>query len=92
VQLGLGTGWGDIYVYGLDGNYVEFGENTDGLYVVRSIADAFNDVLETDESDNQGYAYIKVSGNNIKVLERGHGSSPWDPAKRPTTDILPSNA
>lgn len=91
VQLGLGTGWGDIYVYGLDGNYVEFGENTDGLYVVRSIADAFNDVLETDESDNQGYAYIRVTGNEIKVLERGHGSSPWDPAKRLATDILPLN-
>ena len=91
VQLGLGTGWGDIYVYGLDGNYVEFGENTDGLYVVRSIADAFNDVLETDESDNQGYAYIRVRGNEIKVLERGHGASPWDPAKRLATDILPAN-
>lgn len=91
VQLGLGTGWGDIYVYGLDGNYVEFGENTDGRYVVRSIADAFDDVLETDESDNQGYAYVEVTGNDIKVLERGHGSSPWDPAKRIATDILPLN-
>ena len=91
VQLGLGTGWGDIYVYGLDGNYVEFGENTDGLYVVRSIADAFNDVLETDESDNQGYAYIRVTGNDIKVLERGHGASPWDPHKRLAADILPHN-
>ena len=91
VQLGLGTGWADIYEYGLDGNYVEFGENTNGLFVVRSIADAFNDVLETDESDNQGYAYIRVTGNDVKVLERGHGSSPWDPKKRLAADILPSN-
>ena len=91
VQLGLGAGWGDIYTYGLDGNYVEFGENTDGLFVVRSIADAFDDVLETDETDNAGYAYIRVEGNGVEVLERGHGSSPWDPGKRLATDILPSN-
>ncbi|HUR48646.1 MAG TPA: hypothetical protein VMY88_03815 [Acidimicrobiales bacterium] len=92
VQLGLGTGWGDIYVYSLDGNYVEFGENTDGLYVVRSIADAFNDVLETNETDNQGYAYIRVKGNDITVLERGLGASPWDPNKVLAADILPPNA
>lgn len=85
-QLGLGVGWGDIYVYHLDGNYVEFGDNGDGLYVVRSIADAYNQVLESDETDNAGYAYIKVTGNSVKVLERGRGMSPWDPAKTVVTD------
>jgi hypothetical protein len=88
-QLGLDAGWGDIYNYHLDGNYVEFGENSDGLYVVRSIADAFNAVLETNENDNGGYAYIRVTGNSIKVLERGHGSSPWDPHKVLADDNMP---
>ena len=90
-QLGLGRGWADIYTYGLDGNYVEFGDNPDGRYVVRSVADASNDVLETDESDNAGYAYIEVKGTTVEVIERGHGLSPWDPKRRLADDILPSN-
>ena len=91
-QLVLGQGWADIYTYVLDGNYVEFGENRDGRYVVRSVADAGNDVLETDETDNAGYAYIEVRGSTVTVLERGHGLSPWDPRKRLADDLLPSNA
>ncbi len=91
-QLGLGRGWADIYTYGLDGNYVEFGDNPDGRYVIRSVADANNDVLETDETDNAGYAYIEIKGATVTVLERGHGLSPWDRRKRLADDLLPSNA
>jgi len=80
-QLGLGVGWGDLYHYHLDGNYVEFGENGDGLYVVRCFADAFNDIKESNETDNAGYAYIRVTGMKIDVLERGRGTSPWDANK-----------
>ncbi|HVE98228.1 MAG TPA: lysyl oxidase family protein [Mycobacteriales bacterium] len=90
-QLGLGRGWADIYTYGLDGNYVEFGENTDGRYVVRSVADASDDVLESDETDNAGYAYIEVEGSTVTVLERGQGLSPWDPRKRLADDLMPHN-
>lgn len=91
-KLGLGVGWGDIYVYTLDGNYVEFSENTDGRYVIRSVADAINDVLESDETDNAGYAYVEVKGNAVTVLERGRGMGPWDPNKVHADDILPANA
>lgn len=87
-QIALGTGWADIYHWSLDWNYVEFGDNPDGHYVVRSVADAQGDVLESDESDNAGYAYIRVRGDQVAVLERGHGTSPWDPRKRPTDDLL----
>lgn len=91
-QLGLGAGWADIYGYSLDGNYVEFGTNGDGRYVVRSVADANNDILESDERDNAGYAYIEIAGTQIRVLERGHGMSPWDPHKFRADDLLPPNA
>ena len=90
-QIALGTGWGDIYHWSLDGNYVEFGDNPDGRYVVRSVADAQGDVLESDESDNAGYAYIEVRGSAVRVLERGHGTGPWDPRKRPADDLLKPN-
>ena len=88
VELGLSAGWGDIYVSSLDGNYVEFGDNPDGRYVVRSVADAENDVLETNERNNAGYAYLEVRGTSIRVLERGHGLSPWDPHKRRADDLF----
>jgi len=91
-QLGLGRGWADIYVWSLDGNYVEFGDNPDGRYVVRSVADASNDVLESDETDNAGYAYVEIRGSTVRVLERGRGQSPWDPRKVLADDILPNNA
>lgn len=80
-HMGLDKGWADIYEWYLSGNYVDFGKNTDGLYVVRSMTDAGRDILETNENDNWSYAYIEVSGNNITVLERGYGRSPWDPRK-----------
>lgn len=90
-QIALGTGWADIYHWALDGNYVEFGDNPDGRYVVRSVADAQNDVLESDESDNAGYAYVEIRGTEVQVIERGHGTSPWDPRKRPPDDQLRPN-
>lgn len=91
-QIALGTGWADIYHWSLDGNYVEFGDNGDGLYVVRSVADANGDVLESDETDNAGYAYVEVRGDQVRVLERGHGLGPWDPRKRRADDVLRPNA
>ena len=87
--MGLSAGWTDIYIWEQDGNYVEFGLNGDGRYVVRSTADAMGHVLETDESDNTSYAYVQVTGQRITVLERGRGASPWDPEKVVVRDGLP---
>jgi hypothetical protein len=81
-KMGLSPGWTDLYSWEQDGNYVEMGlSNGDGLYVVRSTADALNNVLESDETDNTGYSYIKITGREIQVLERGRGQSPWDRRK-----------
>jgi hypothetical protein len=38
-------------------------------------------VKETNEDDNTGYAFIKIKGEDVKLLERGCGDSPWDPNK-----------
>lgn len=34
------------------------------------------------ETDNVGYTWIRVSGRNVEVCERGLGESPWDPRKQ----------
>jgi len=64
--LGLSPGWGDVYRWQRPGQYVEFGGNGDGRYVVRSTVDHLNHVLESNDSNNSAYALIKV-------LSREHG-------------------
>ena len=34
------------------------------------------------DTNDVAYTYFRVTGNNIRVLERGHGYSPWDPHKQ----------
>jgi hypothetical protein len=79
--IGLTAGWGDVYRWQRPGQYVEFGDNGDGLYVVRSTVDRANNILETNDADNTSYSYIKVVGESVRILERGWGSGPWDPKK-----------
>ncbi len=87
-KMGLSPGWADLYSWEQDGNYVEFGTNGNGRYLVRSTADALNKVLESDEADNTSYAYIVITGTTITVLERGRGQSPWDPKRVVVRDGL----
>lgn len=77
--LGLTRGWGDVYRWQRPGQYVEFDGMGDGRYVVRAIVDKPDEVKELNEKDNAGYALIKVVGEDIRILERGQGKSPWDP-------------
>lgn len=79
--IGLSRGWADVYDWRTSGNYVEFGPNEDGLYVLRSGFDARDLVDETNERDNYAYALIEVEGTRVDVLERGYGKDPWDPHK-----------
>lgn len=80
-ELGLSAGWTDLYGYDLPGNYVEFGDNGDGYYVLAVAVDSLGHILETNERDNRGYSYVHVKDGVVTVLERGHGKSPWDPNK-----------
>lgn len=89
--MGMTPGWADLYDWSQDGNYVDFGLNPDGRYVVRSTTDALGYVLESNEKDNTSYAYIEVRGDSVRVLERGFGTSPWDPKKQLARDRLRAN-
>ena len=79
--IGLLPGWADIYEWDRPGNYIDFGLNTDGYYVVRMWADPVGGIKESNERDNLGYTYLKVTGSEVKLLEAGRGSDPWDPCK-----------
>jgi hypothetical protein len=84
--FGLSVGWGDVYRWQRPGQYVEFAGNGDGLYVVRCVVDIKNHVLESNEHDNAAYAYVQVTGESVRIIERGQGTSPWDPDKKVFTD------
>lgn len=80
-RLGMSSGWGDAYRYQRPGNFVDFTAGGDGYYVVQTTADPENVVLESNENDNTSYAYLRIVGEEIDVLESGIGASPWDPNK-----------
>ena len=79
--FGLLPGWADIYEWDRPGNYIDFGLNGDGRYVIRMWADPVNGILESNERDNLGYTYLKVTGSKVKLLEAGRGRDPWDRCK-----------
>ena len=79
--FGLLAGWADIYEWDRPGNYIEFGLNGDGRYVVRMWADPVKGIVESNERDNVGYTYLEVTGSDVVLLESGRGRDPWDPCK-----------
>ena len=79
--FGLLPGWADIYEWDRPGNYVDFGMNGDGYYVVRMWADPVDGILESNDRDNLGYTYFQVTGDDVELIEAGRGKHPWDPCK-----------
>jgi hypothetical protein len=79
--FGLVAGWADIYEWDRPGNYIDFGLNGDGYYLIRMWADPRKGAFESNEKDNVGYTYFKVTGSEVELLEAGRGSDPWDPCK-----------
>ncbi|HVE63910.1 MAG TPA: hypothetical protein VNB94_08935, partial [Mycobacteriales bacterium] len=79
--FGLRPGWGDYYEWDRPGNYADFGINGDGRYVLRLTADPVSGIVETDDRDNTSYTLIEVTGTNVRLLESGRGSDPWDRCK-----------
>jgi hypothetical protein len=70
---------------------VEFGNNPDGLYVVRITIDPNHDVLQSSYAYSSSYALVKVTGDQVQELERGQGMSPWDPHKTVFTGSGPAS-
>ena len=85
-SLGLNVGWGDVYRWQRPGQYVDFTGDGDGYYLLQVTVNASDLVRTVAHDRNVGYAYIRVVGNRIDILERGQGNSPWDPDKTVFSD------
>jgi len=62
---------------GATGQLRRIREQPDGYYVIRTTADPKRHLLESNESNNVGYAYVRVVGDQVNMLETGMGSDPW---------------
>lgn len=88
-EMFLQAGWGDVYEWNRDGNYVAFPLGADlrpkeGTYVLVGMADPGRQIVESDDSNNDAYALFRVSSSGeVQLLERGHGAGPWDPHREP---------
>lgn len=88
-EIRLQAGWGDLYEWNRDGNYVDFphsesllGMPREGFYVLRGTADRDQQIVESDKTDNDSYAFFEVTENGkVELIERGYGTDPWDPDK-----------
>ena len=78
---GVASGWEDVYTWATSGQFVDFNTNPDGYYVMQMIVNPKQAFLETNYDNDIAYTYFQVSGNDVRVIERGRGASPWDPHK-----------
>jgi hypothetical protein len=59
---GLSAGWSDIYDWYLPDQYLDVFGLADGLYLLETVADPDNTLQETNESNNCGAVYVRLSG------------------------------
>jgi hypothetical protein len=78
---GIAAGWEDSYKWQTSGQYVDVGSDPNGYYLLRLVVNPERKLLETTYDDNTAYVYMQIDGNDVRVIERGHGMSPWDPGK-----------
>lgn len=70
---GISRGWYDFYWSDLTDQYVDVAGLPDGVYELVASADPLDTLDEIDETDNQSSLLIRLSGNNVEVLEeRAH--------------------
>jgi hypothetical protein len=85
---GIANGWEDAYKWQTSGQYVDFQNDPNGYYVLRVTVNADHVMLESNYANNTAYTYFQVNGTDVHVLERGHGTDPWDPGKTTVDPVM----
>ncbi len=66
---GVSVGWADVYPWFLADQYIEMSGLADGYYLLESLVDPSDKILETDETDNSSTTLIKLSGNHVEIVD-----------------------
>ena len=69
VRQGLSVGWTDVYQYYLAGQSIDITGLEDGIYALMSIADPFNLIQESDESNNGIVIYLEIREAKVTVID-----------------------
>jgi hypothetical protein len=79
---GMTPGWADVYDWFLPDQYIEVSGLADGIYLLETIADPDNTILEANESNNCGSVYVRLAGVDSSPTAELLGPGPR--CKRPT--------
>ncbi len=69
VRQGLSVGWTDVYQYYLAGQSIDITGLKDGTYALMSIADPFNLIQESDETNNGIVIYLEIREAKVTVID-----------------------
>ena len=69
VRQGLSVGWTDVYQYYLAGQSIDITGLEDGIYALMSIADPFNLIQESDETNNGIVIYLEIREAKVTVID-----------------------
>ncbi|MGQ0641488.1 MAG: lysyl oxidase family protein [Gemmatimonadaceae bacterium] len=58
---GMSAGWSDVYDWFLPDQYIEVSGLPDGLYLLETLVDPDDTILEADESNNCGAVFVRLS-------------------------------
>ena len=64
----MSVGWADVYNWFLPDQYIEVSGVPDGYYLLETVADADQLVLETNERNNTVSALIRICGDEAEVV------------------------
>jgi Lysyl oxidase len=78
---GQTPGWADVYDWFLPDQYIEVSGVADGIYLLETIADPDNTILEANESNNCGSVYVRLS--NVSSSPTAELLGPGPPCERP---------
>jgi Lysyl oxidase len=81
-------GWEDVYDWQTPGQYIDFENNPDGIYVIQMKINTQGQFRESNYSDDVGYTLIRVTGDTVQTLERGRGEGPFDPNKQVLDPVM----
>jgi len=67
-KQGLSPGWLDVYGYELDGQSLDVSELEDGIYLLRTLVDPGDLLLESEEGNNAAQVYFGLYGERLVVF------------------------
>jgi hypothetical protein len=67
---GISPGWSDLYNWFLPGQYIEITGVPDGRYLLETIADPRNTIVESDETNNVTSVIVDIHGQEVGLRAR----------------------